>query len=444
MSSAPGSSSVGPVRVKAEDVHAILSRHMLADGLPIVFDIDRSRGCHLFDSKSGESYLDLFSFFASQPIGFNHPRMSDPDFRARLMRAALSKPTNSDVYTSAMASFVDTFARTVIPESHRDRLFFVEGGALAVENALKAAFDWKYRKNQAKGGPTTENLEVLHFEKAFHGRSGYTLSLTNTADPRKFQYFPRFDWPRVEVPALTFPPSEATDVDEARSLAQIRQAFAERKDRIATIMVETIQGEGGDNHLSRKFLESLRAIADEEEALLIFDEVQCGMGLTGTWWAWQGVGVEPDIFAFGKKAQVCGIASNARIAEVPHNVFEESSRINSTWGGNLTDMVRCEHYIRIIEEEKLLENVTRVGAQVVNDLEGLANETGKISNVRGRGLMIAFDLSDGAARDAVQKRLFEGKVMMLPCGDVSLRFRPVLDMSSADAEKAVAAIRAAL
>ena len=441
----PTSSQIDP-----KEVHEVLSRYMLADGLPLVFDFAKSEGAWLFDARTGTKYLDLFSFFASQPLGFNHPRMKDEGFLKDLMQAAACKPTNSDIYTVQMASFVQTFAETCVPESHRSHLFFVEGGALAVENALKTAFDWKYRRNQEKGGPDEENLQILHFEKAFHGRTGYTLSLTNTSDPRKYQYFPRFDWPRVAVPAEVFP---ADDLDvrqkmteeEDKVLADIRRHFDERPDLIAAILVETIQGEGGDNHFRPRFLEALRAIADERDALLIFDEVQCGMGLTGTWWAWQQLGVEPDIFCFGKKSQVCGIAANKRVDEIEENVFHVSSRINSTWGGNLVDMVRSEQYIRIIAEENLLENAAKIGNQVLTDLRNVAKGTGRISNVRGRGLMIAFDLADGRERDAVQKRLYdERQVIMLPCGDRSLRFRPVLDFSDADAQRAVKAIAAVL
>ncbi len=434
-------------RLGAADVHATLKRYMLADGFPVVFDFEKSRGAFLHDMKSGRDYLDLFSFFASLPLGFNHPGMKDPEYLERLTRAASLKPTNSDVYSIDMASFVQTFAETCIPESHRHHLFFVEGGALAVENALKTAFDWKYRKNQAKGGPDTENLEVLHLRRAFHGRTGYTMSLTNTRDPRKYQYFPKFDWPRVDVPAARFPLEganlEATAEAEVASVAQVEAAFEARKDRIAAIIVETIQGEGGDNHLRAEYLRELRRIADEREALLIFDEVQCGMGLTGRWWAWQGIGVEPDIFAFGKKAQVCGIAVNHRVDDVD-SVFKIASRLNSTWGGGLVDMVRVERYIQLIVEHDLLANATRVGARVRGQLEKLAADSGKISNVRGRGLMIAFDLPDEDRRAALQKRLFENGVMMLPSGNVSMRFRPVLDLREEDGDLAVQRIAASL
>ncbi len=426
--------------VTPDQVHEILGQHILADGFSVVFDFEKSRGAVFHDKKSGKDYLDLFSFFASQPIGFNHPGMSDPEFLQRLTRAASCKPTNSDIYTVEMASFVRTFADVCIPDTHSERLFFVEGGGLAVENAMKTAFDWKYQKNQAQGGPDTEDLEILHFKNAFHGRTGYTLSVTNTADPRKYQYFPKFDWPRMSAPAARFPQTAENvatiEAEETQSIAAIEAMFAERKDRIAAVLIETIQGEGGDNHFRPEFMKELRRVCDDHEALLIFDEVQCGMGLSGTWWVWQQLDVEPDIFCFGKKSQVCGIAANKRVDEID-SVFKTSSRLNSTWGGNLCDMVRVERYIQIIEDEKLLENATKVGESVMSALADFAQETQKISNVRGRGLMIAFDLPTEDARDTLMASLYENDVIMLPCGDVSMRFRPVLDMDPAEGRLAV-------
>ncbi len=166
----------------------------------------------------------------------NHPKMrADPAFLERLMDAALNKVTNSDVYTPHMARLVETFSRVGIP-AHLPYLFFVEGGALAVENALKVAFDWKVRKNFGKGYRREVGQQVLHFDQAFHGRSGYTLSLTNTADPRKTMYFPKFDWPRIENPYAEFPlegdaPRSARAAREQRALAQAKQAFRDARRR---------------------------------------------------------------------------------------------------------------------------------------------------------------------------------------------------------------------
>jgi L-lysine 6-transaminase len=159
---------------------------------------------------------------------------------------------------------------------------------------------------------------VIHFRQAFHGRSGYTLSLTNTADPRKTDHFPTFDWPRIDNPRIVFPLERhlaEVEAAEARAVAQIEEAVARHGHDIACLIVEPIQAEGGDNHFRPEFLRALRRLADRHDFLLIFDEVQTGLGMTGSMWAWQQLGVEPDLFAFGKK-QVRPRAGR-RIDEVP-------------------------------------------------------------------------------------------------------------------------------
>ncbi|OPL18153.1 MAG: L-lysine 6-transaminase [Candidatus Aegiribacteria sp. MLS_C] len=417
--------------IPASEVRSSIARHMLADGFEMVLDLRNSRGSVIRDALSGRDYLDLFSFFASAPLGMNHPALCTDDFREYLADVAINKPSNSDFYTAEMAEFVTTFANTAIPDSH-PYLFFVSGGALAVENAMKAAFDWKVRQNIAAGRGET-GTRVIHFRNAFHGRSGYTLSLTNTADPRKYMYFPKFDWPRVDSPSILFPLEdnlEAVKTAEKRSLEQIDRAIEAFGHDIACLLIEPIQAEGGDNHFRPEFLQQLRERADRHEFMLVFDEIQTGMGLTGEWWAWQSLGVEPDIFCFGKKAQVCGIASTKRIDSVEGNVFHESSRINSTWGGNLVDMVRCSKYLKIMVEENTLENVRGRGRTLMKGLLALQEKhPDKVMNVRGRGLMCAFDLPDTAVRDRMLKEIMNRGAIILPCGTRSIRFRPPLNIS---------------
>jgi L-lysine 6-transaminase len=418
------------VRVTPDKVHAMLAKHMLADGFDFVLDLDKSEGVWLYDSRAQKKLLDFFSFFATNPVGMNHPGMRTPEFQARLLKAALHNPTNSDVYTTELAEFVETFARHAMP-AHLPHVFFVAGGTLGVENALKASFDWKVRKNFARGYREERGTKVLHFEQAFHGRSGYTLSLTNTTDPRKTAYFPKFDWPRALAPRVEFPLTEERLVDlrarEALAVAQIERAFEENRDDIAAIIIEPIQGEGGDNHFRADFIRELRRIADEREAMLIFDEVQAGFGLTGKFWGHEHYGVKPDMVAFGKKAQICGFIAGPRIDEVKENVFTVSSRINSTWGGTLADMVRCQRYLEIMGEEKLLENARARGADLLAGIETLAREFPEhVTNARGKGLMCAFDLRDGTMRDQVIANAYEEGVVVLGCGPNSIRFRPPL------------------
>jgi L-lysine 6-transaminase len=438
--------TLNTAHIAPDKVHESLKCHMLADGLPLVLDLGKSHGAYLYDSLRKREVLDLFTCFATCPIGYNHPKLDTPEFRQRLLPAALNKPSNSDLYTTEMAEFVATFSRTV-PDSLNQKMFFIEGGALAVENALKTAFDWKVRRN-LKAGRAEKGYQVIHFQQAFHGRSGYTLSMTNTADPKKTDYFPKFDWPRISNPKLSFPVTadvlEQVEAAERQALEEVKQALRENRADIAALIIEPIQCEGGDNHFRAEFLQQLRELADEEEFLLIFDEIQTGFGPTGKWWCFEHFGVEPDIFAFGKKTQVCGICASDRIDDVD-SVFKVSSRINSTWGGNLVDMVRCQRFVEIIEEDGLLENAATVGAGLLEGLQQLETTyPEKVSNSRGRGVMVAFDLPDRETRKAVLKQMVEVGVMGLPCGVKSIRFRPPLCLSPDEAAEGLRRLELAL
>ena len=431
-----------------KEVRKTLAEHMLVDGMELVLDLEHSDGVHLVDQVTGQRYVDFFGFFASNAIGMNHPKMrSDAGFMKRLTEAALCKVTNSDVYTVHMARFVQTFGRVAIPE-YLPYAFFVSGGALAVENALKTAFDWKVRKNFAKGYRREMGHQVLHFEQAFHGRSGYTLSLTNTADPRKTQYFPKFNWPRIEPPKIEFPLNDERLEDlakrEERALAQAKLHFHENKDDIACVIVEPIQGEGGDNHFRKEFLQAMKDLAHENDALMIFDEVQTGVGIAGSFWAHQGIGVEPDIISFGKKTQVCGILAGPKLDEVEGHVFQTASRINSTWGGNLVDMVRFDRILEIIEEEQLVQNSATVGAYLLEKLEEMTQRSSIVSNARGRGLMCAFDLPNTETRNAFLKKAFDEGLIMLGCGTRSVRFRPPLTITRDEVDAGLELVNATL
>jgi L-lysine 6-transaminase len=429
------------VTVRPERVHDTLRRHLLVDGFELVLDTRASRGSWIVDARNGTRHLDLFSFFASAPLGMNHPALTeDPAFLAELTEVAVNKPSNSDIYTTQMAAFVETFTR-VLGDPALPHLFLVEGGALAVENALKTAFDWKQQHNALHGRPDTLGTKVLHLRKAFHGRSGYTLSLTNT-DPVKTARFPTFDWPRIDVPAIRFPMDVAeVQAAEGRALAQARAAFEAHPHDIACFIAEPIQGEGGDNHLRPEFLQAMQALCREFDALFVLDEVQTGCGMTGTAWAYQQLDVQPDIVAFGKKLQVCGIMAGGRVDEVPDNVFRVSSRINSTWGGGLTDMVRSRRYLEVIEAEGLVERAAALGKKLLDDLSAVDG----IDNVRGRGLFVAFDLPSPRARAAaLQKLHHDEKVLVLGGGERSIRLRPALTIGEDELALAVGAIARAV
>jgi L-lysine 6-transaminase len=427
---------------EANWVHEVLSRSMLVDGFDFVLDLAASAGSWLVDARDGRRYLDMFTFFASSALGMNHPALADDeDFRAELIQAALNKPSNADVYTVAMAGFVDTFAR-VLGDPALPHLFFVDGGALAVENALKVAFDWKTRHNEAHGIDPELGTRVLHLRGAFHGRSGYTLSLTNTK-PVTVARFPKFDWPRIDAPYVR--PGADMRALEAESLRQARAAFEAYPHDIACFIAEPIQGEGGDRHFRPEFFAAMRALCDEYHALLIFDEVQTGCGSTGTAWAYQQLGVAPDVVAFGKKTQVCGVMAGRRVDEIADNVFAVTSRINSTWGGNLADMVRARRILEVIEADELFDRAAEHGRYLLDRLDELACEfPAVVREPRGRGLMCAFSLPTTADRDELIRRLWQRGVIVLPAGKDVVRFRPALTVSRAEIDIAISAVRAVL
>ncbi|NUS42236.1 MAG: L-lysine 6-transaminase [Mycobacteriaceae bacterium] len=427
-----------PPEVDAARVHDVLSGSILVDGFPLVLDLERSRGCRIVDARDGGEYLDMFGFFASSALGMNHPDVADDvAFRAELAAAAVNKPSNSDIYTVEMARFVEVFVRVLgIPEL--PHLFFIDGGALAVENALKAAFDWKSRHNEANGRDPERGTKVLHLTEAFHGRTGYTMSLTNT-EPVKVARFPKFDWPRVDSPYL----ADGRDVAaaERHALEQARRAFAENPDDIACFIAEPIQGEGGDHHLRPEFLQAMQRLCREHDALFIVDEVQTGVGMTGSVWAHQQLGVQPDIVAFGKKTQVCGIMAGRRVDEVADNVFAVSSRLNSTWGGNLADMVRARRILEVVERDDLVERAAKLGVHLLNRLTELAARHNAVTEPRGRGLMCAITLDSPERRAEVLRELYEReRVVILGTGARGIRFRPPLTVTTAELDTAVDAL----
>jgi L-lysine 6-transaminase len=431
------------IHVQPDEVFDVLGRHMLVDGFHLVMDLDKSQGSWIVDARDGRKYLDFYTFFATAPLGHNHPSLREPDFQKKLGAIAVNKPANSDIYTTAFAEWVETFATHAAPE-YLPHLFWIDGGALAVENALKAAFDWKVRKNLDRG-KGEKGSKVIHFREAFHGRSGYTLSLTNTADPRKHMYFPKFDWPRIINPKITFP-LEGENLakvleTEQEAIEQIRAAIQQDPDEIACLIVEPIQGEGGDNHFRPEFLRKLRELADEHEFLLIFDEVQTGFGATGKWWAHQHWDVRPDILVFGKKTQACGIAASERLDEVD-SVFKVPSRINSTWGSNLVDMVRGTRIIEVILEEQLMDHCLNQGTRLLKGLQEIHRDfPGITSNPRGKGLFCAMDLASPELRTETICKAQELGMIILSSGQQGLRFRPALNLRTEDLDLGIDLLR---
>ncbi|MBI3179355.1 MAG: L-lysine 6-transaminase [Deltaproteobacteria bacterium] len=426
-------------------VHEVLQKWIVVHGLPLVYDIDKSHGCYLHDAKTGVDFLDFFSFVAARPLGYNHAKLKEAAFVEELTRAALHKPANCDVYTVEYARFAEAFGSIPLAGKFK-HLFFIEGGGPAVDNAVKAAIDWKHHKNlAARRGE--RGSQIVHFKQGFHGRTGYALSLTDSHDARKTRFYPKFNWPRVTNPFIRFPFDEKSRADvearEAQALSEINRAFEQHGDDIAAIIIEPIQGEGGDNYFRSEFLRALRRIADDREALLIFDEIQTGFGSTGRWWDFEHHEVTPDLLVFGKKTQVCGVAAGPRLDEV-ESVFHVASRISSTFEGNLVDMVRCTRIIDIMIQDDLLANAATMGRYLLKALTDLAQTQPAMTNVRGRGLWAAFDLPSTEDRDRVIKGCYDEQLLVMAGGARAIRMRAALDVDADAIGRAAAQLEAGL
>ena len=433
------------MKIEFGEARKTIGQHMLADGMNPVIDLEKSHGSWLVDGSTGKEYLDLFSMYASMSVGYNHPYVLDN--KERLTKASINKPANSDIYSPEMATFVETVSRVSQPD-YMPYAFYIEGGALAVENALKAAFDWKARKNLSLGKDLPKNL-VIHLKDCFHGRSGYTMSLTDSPDPRKVQYFPKFDWPRITNPSMIFPMNEentrTVEELEKHSIEELKSILYNNADDVACLILEPIQGEGGDNHFRTEYLSKLKELSLENDFLLIFDEVQTGVGITGKMWAHEHSNVTPDLMSFGKKTQCCGMFAGNRLNEVDDHVFKESSRINSTFGGNLVDMVRFTIYLELIEKDELVPAASVNGEYLLGCLLDLQNKYGDLmSNSRGKGLFCAFDLPSPEQRDKFITEMEELGVLILGCGHRSIRFRPHLNITKGDIDIGISMIGNAL
>ena len=289
----------------------------------------------------------------------------------------------------------------------------------------------------------------MHLREAFHGRTGYTLSLTNTADPRRRSTSRNSTGRASTIRRFSFPATASSLADAERrekaALDQAKQFLAERKDDIAAFIMEPIQGEGGDNHFRPEFFRAVRQLCDENEMLLIFDEVQTGVGLTGKMWGFQNYGVEPGHLRI--RQEDAGVRLRL---ERPH-LRHRRERLHGGIAHQL-DVGRQPHRhgprAAVLRSDRRGEarRECREGRRVLcRRAAALRNEFPKlVSNVRGRGLMAAFDLPSADLRDAAIKALMQNDVMVLASGQRSMRFRPALNLSMDEAGEAIRRMEKAL
>lgn len=371
--------------------------------LPIA--LSHGQGCRVWDTE-GKEYLDALGGIAVNTLGHNHA-----DLVAALQHQVTQLIHTSNYYHVPLQ---EELAAKLVALSGMTNVFFCSTGLEANEAALKLARKFGHNKG-------IERPEVVVFDKAFHGRSIATLSATGN--------------PKVQA---GFGPLVEGFIRVPLNNMDALKAATQGNANVVAVFVEAIQGEGGVNPLHMDYLRELRALCDAHDWLLMIDEVQCGMGRTGKWFAHQWAGIVPDVMPLAK-----GLGSGVPVGAVvagpkAAHIFAVGNH-GSTFGGNPLAMRAGVETIRIMERDGLLANAATVGAHLKAALEaGLAAEiaSGGVKEVRGLGLMLGIDLAKPCS--ALVQRAADAGLLISVTADTVVRLVPPLIMSAAEADEVAA------
>ncbi len=353
----------------------------------------------ILEDPDGNQFLDFTSNIGACPIGYSHPDVME--VLAEHSTSGTHKIAGQDFYSKEHADLAETVS-TIIPRDFKS--FFINSGAEAVENSIKIA----YRKM----GP----LPGISCLGAFHGRTLGALSFTFSKPVHKYN-FPEFAAKRIKFCTDDDDP----EIDAVESLL--------KENKIAFILTEVVQGEGGYNVASKKFIRNLRKYATQYGVPLILDEVQSGVGHTGKWWAFEHYGVRPDIMSAAKALQVGAAIYNKKFEP------RDRSALSSTWGGgSRIDMAVGARTIQVIKRDRLLENATKMGDMLKKGLQELVGKKG-VADVRGLGLMIGLEFDTRAHREKKIDMLFRNGLLTLGAGQKSLRIIPPLVITKEQVEQ---------
>lgn len=359
--------------------------------IPVLFT--EGRGCRIWDSE-GKEYLDMLGGIAVNALGHCHPRVVGAvrDQAAKLMHC-------SNLYYIGPQALL---AQAIVENSDMDRIFFGNSGTEAVEGAMKLARKWASEKG--KGG------KIITMDGSFHGRSLAAITATGQKKYRK-----GFD-----------PLPGGFDTVPFNDLEAVRKKID--KDTCA-VMIEPVQGEGGIHVASKEYLQGLRDLCDKKEALLIFDEIQCGMGRTGSFFAYQSYEVVPDVITIAK-AMGGGFPIGAFLArEEIAKVFKPGDH-GSTFGGNPMATAAALATVSSILEEGLPERAREMGYFMTGLIGERTQNIGLVREIRGRGLMIGVELKD-KGKDVVNRMFEKGVLANCTAGNV-VRFLPPLNIPEED------------
>jgi 4-aminobutyrate aminotransferase len=367
--------------------------------------IKTGRGCVIEDIDRIE-FLDFTSNIGSCPLGYSHPEILEVIKNYSSVEKGIHKIAGQDFYCE---EHFDIARKLLSISKNNSKVFFINSGAEAVENAIKIAYK--------KMGP----LPGISCNSDFHGRTLGALSFTLSKEVQKTNF------PELLVKRIKF----CTD-DSDPQINQLESLLKEY--RVAFIITEIIQGEGGLNVASKLFIQHIRKLADEYKVPLIFDEVQSGMGRTGKWWAYEHYGVEPDIMTVAKALQV-----GATVYDKKYDPTEPGV-LSSTWGGgSRIDMAIGTKIIEIILKNNLLSNSQKIGNMLLKNFVDFVGINGLI-DARGIGLMIGLEFDTKMTRDVIVNRLFKKGLLVLPAGMKSIRIMPPLIINEEEAAKGISLI----
>jgi acetylornithine/N-succinyldiaminopimelate aminotransferase len=400
----------------AAQVRADESRHLMNTYKrpPIVFT--RGRGCRVYDSN-GREYLDFLAGIAVNALGHAHPRL------VRTIRREAGRA----IHTSNLFHnpFQGPLAKKLAQWSGLDRVFFTNSGTEAIDGALKLARAYSNAKRAASSGgngAATKKTRILALENSFHGRTFGAVSITY---PTKYR-----------EPFAPLVPG--ADFVKFNDVADLERKF---DDSVCAFVVETIQGEGGIFPVSREFWQRARDLATRHDAALIADEIQCGLGRTGRYFAYQALGSLPDVVAVAKPL-AGGLPLGAFIANEKFAAALTPGMHGTTFGGGPLACAAALEFLTVVEDEKLLANIRERGAELRAGIEKLAGKFGFIREVRGEGLMLGVDLSvDGAP--FIVEALRSGLIMNCTHEHI-LRLLPAFIIKSRDVQEFLAKFEAVL
>ncbi len=407
-----------------------LGRYVIATPYPFVVDLEKSEGMWLA-TVDGQRLFDWAGYFGSKLIGHNHPGLYEPSYVARLVRAANNKVANPDFLTPECLAYYRMLHQLApeIMRSDKLEVYAVNSGAEAVENMMK----YLVAMHNAKGKGHT-GRRFLYFDKAFHGRTVFALGVTQTIDPVATKDFLGLSGSgniKLPFPALNSDRSDAeNDAEVRRSLEQVEGALRLMADEIVGIIVEPIQGAGGQRTALPSFFRGLSELANRYDVYLAFDEVQTGLGATGRMWGLDHFDLPhpPQAVAAGKKFGNGVVYMREPLTDV--------GVLDSTWGGSLADMVRVVREVEIVEAEGLVARAAENGARLAEGLRRVvAAHPGVASNVRGLGLYQGITL-DTPARKAETIRVAreEFDLLLLGAGERSIRTRPNLSVTAEEVD----------